>query len=392
MNKIDEANKKALSVIEQGIIETMCSEKFREFLSFQSKNHRHSINNTILAMFELYAQRKIKGLPFAKPSIIKGEKQWAELGRYPKEGEEPLHIFAPIYKTYTKKSAKNERFDPKSLTVGEFCEIQAIVRSLSYKTKSQFIYTVEMESFNGSNTSGYFRVKTSEELTIGGSYLIEGYGEIYKNLVQLMAKKIVFLSMVQNSNDRKVVTGFKLVEVYDFCQTDGKPIPSICEPIEGNSKAAKEVIDILENIIDIPIIQVEDLTANGYFNFKKMEIGLKSDLSINHKAKTLVHEYSHYIIHTLKSNGLDLSKYIEDRKGNYLYAVEEVIVESIAFMVCNYFGIDTSEYSFEYITSWSGGNITMIKNVLSLIQKYFAKIVTKIENAKSNMSVNSEVV
>lgn len=180
------------------------------------------------------------------------------------------------------------------------------------------------------------------------------------------------------------VYGFKLVNVFDISQTEGEELPELCLELMGNSKQAKSLIKALEKIIDIPIKE-EEMGYNGYFLPKPIEkrmIGLRKGMSLNQKAKTLTHEYAHYFLALKKDKGvLNLKEFTEgteDYEG--LYAVEEVIVESIAFVVSQYFGLDTSEYSFEYVTSWAKGDINNIKKVGGLIQRYSQEIIDKLEN------------
>jgi hypothetical protein len=182
----------------------------------------------------------------------------------------------------------------------------------------------------------------------------------------------------ENTIEKKTfISGFHLTSVFDISQTDGEDLPCICKRIQGNDANARSLIDALTGVIDIPIV-IEDMDSNGYFSPTNMKIGIHKDLSINHKAKTLAHEYGHYLV---RKKGIDLNELLDDNEGSRsdLYGIEEIIVESSAFIVGQYYGLDTSEYSFEYITSWSGGDQSKIKKLGSTIQKLASEIITETE-------------
>lgn len=201
-------------------------------------------------------------------------------------------------------------------------------------------------------------------------------------IIKPICKKVEVESNGENEI-KNLVVAFQYTNVFDISQTDGEEVPSICETLQGESSSAKTILRALEEIISIPIVMENTGRANGYYSAKKNIIALKDGSSINQMAKTLVHEYAHYQIHERR---IDLTEFLEENEEDYsiLYGVEEVIVESIAYIVNNYFGNDTGDYSFEYITSWSRGNPGEIKKVGSIIQRLSHEFIEDIEKFRSN--------
>ena len=115
-----------------------------------------------------------------------------------------------------------------------------------------------------------------------------------------------------------------------------------------------------------PIIEEEMAgTKKGYFSTKRQIISLRKDLSINDKTSVLLHELAHGLY--------DNFDYKTDRN------LSEVFVESIAFIVADYFGLDTSMCSFNYITKWANGDSKIVIDLGSKVQKCANKFIKDIE-------------
>lgn len=167
--------------------------------------------------------------------------------------------------------------------------------------------------------------------------------------------------------------GFRKVTVFDVSQTAGKELPSICNEIKGESLNSKNIIKAIEKISDVPV-RYEDIQggAKGYYSRKNNVIALKEGMSMDQTVKTLIHEYAHSQLHNKPESIL------MDR------STQEVQAESVAFIVSNKFGVDTSQYSFEYLASWSGNKeLSQLKESLDIIQKTSDKIITQIEKELS---------
>jgi len=135
---------------------------------------------------------------------------------------------------------------------------------------------------------------------------------------------------------------FRAVSVFDILQTEGEEVSTICKELTGDLEKYDKLFEKIKKFSPVPI-EFEELDKNGYFSDTENKIALRQGMSEKQTIKTLVHEVSHAILH--KKDGEEEQA---DRK------TKEVQAESIAYIVCNGLGIDTSDYSFGYIAGWSG--------------------------------------
>lgn len=139
---------------------------------------------------------------------------------------------------------------------------------------------------------------------------------------------------------------FKISYCFAYEDTSGKPLPSIVSILDKDVDNYDSVMDALRKTSPAPIrFDSVDGGANGYYDLVNREIVVKDTLPQAQKIKTAVHEVAHSILHD-KIDGLDQ----EANKREM-----EVSAESVAFVVCSWLGLDTSEYSFGYVGGWSAG-------------------------------------
>lgn len=170
----------------------------------------------------------------------------------------------------------------------------------------------------------------------------------------------------------KTFPTFKVGYVFCYEDTNGpKPLPSIVSIIDKDVSNFDEVFAALQKVSPAPIrFDSVDGGANGYYNLLKREIVVKDTLPQAQKIKTAVHEVAHSILHD-KIDGLDQ----EATKREM-----EVSAESVAFVVCSYLGLDTSEYSFGYVGGWSAGKeLKELQMKMEIIRKAANTIISGIE-------------
>lgn len=175
----------------------------------------------------------------------------------------------------------------------------------------------------------------------------------------------------------KPMTGlaFKKVYVFDVSQTSGKELPDPVTELTGDIDSARKeaVFAALKKVTGIDI-EFKDIKggAKGYYSATNNEIVIKSGMSDAQTLKTAFHEAAHNLLH-------DPAKDIVTNKSPR--NEKEVQAESVAFMVAERFGIDTSEYSFPYIASWSDGKqLEQLKSALQEIQEAAKKISSEIKS------------
>ena len=148
----------------------------------------------------------------------------------------------------------------------------------------------------------------------------------------------------------------------------------------------EDFVQALMNISPVPIA-FEDIPGDskGYFSTAEKRIAVQENMSESQTLKTMVHEVAHSRLHDKEVNqSMDIP--VKDRN------TKEVEAESVAFTVCQHFGIDTSDYSFGYIAGWSSGrNMKELKSSLDTIRKTASELITGIEGAMQELQLNREM-
>ena len=195
-----------------------------------------------------------------------------------------------------------------------------------------------------------------------------------------------------NRTTTKTITvpAFKITTVFDLSQTDGKEIPTIANQLTGNVEDYEKFFKALKAISPVPI-ELEDIdrAANGYYHLTEKRIAVRNDLSEMQTIKTTIHEIAHAKLHALPEK--EENEVIEDDRPNN--RTREVQAESIAYTVCQHFGIDTSDYSFGYVAGWSSGKETAeLKASLEVIRTTADEMITdiseKLKELEKEKSVN----
>ena len=144
----------------------------------------------------------------------------------------------------------------------------------------------------------------------------------------------------------------------------------------------------LMNVAPVPI-GFEDIPGDskGYFHTEEKRIAVQENMSESQTLKTMVHEVAHSMLHNKEINRDDLiEEPAKDRN------TKEVEAESVAYTVCQHFGIDTSDYSFGYIAGWSSGkDMKELKSSLDTIRKTASELITGIEGALRELQLNREM-
>lgn len=163
---------------------------------------------------------------------------------------------------------------------------------------------------------------------------------------------------------------FKTGSVFDISQTDGDPVPSLTNKVDISVNNFAEIMDGIRAVAPVQITFEEiDGSANGYYSRAENRIVVKSGLPEGQTIKTAIHETAHSILHC---EGGKMEK--ESRETKELQA------ESVAFIVCNFLGIDTSEYSFGYVAGWASDRSgKMLEKNLAVIGETAKLIIDQLE-------------
>ncbi|MCM3803694.1 antirestriction protein ArdA, partial [Clostridioides difficile] len=172
------------------------------------------------------------------------------------------------------------------------------------------------------------------------------------------------------------VPAFKVITVFDISQTEGKEFPDLSvKPLLADVEQYEDFFAALEKASPVPIA-FEQIggSANGYFSLTDKRIAIKEGVSELQAVKTAIHEIAHAKLHDV-----DLNAPPEEQNRAPRHT-REVQAESVAYTVCQHFGLDTSDYSFGYVAGWSSGKeMTELKASLETIQTTAKELITEIE-------------
>ena len=173
------------------------------------------------------------------------------------------------------------------------------------------------------------------------------------------------------------IPAFKLVSVYDVSQTSGKELPTLgVDELKGNVEDFEKFFGVLKEVSPVPIKLAEiDGSAKGFYHQEDKDITIKQGMPEIQTVKTAIHEIAHAKLHDRDLKKADIDSPPKDRN------TEEVEAESIAYTVCQHFGIDTSDYSFAYVASWGSGKDTPeLKSSLETIRSTASELIIHIED------------
>lgn len=334
--------------LEQGIQELFESERYKEYLNTMSKFYRYSFNNTLLIAMQ-------------KPeaTLIAGYTAWQRnFDRHVMKGEKGIRILAPApYKAQEER----DKLDPAT----------------------------QMP-------------------------VLDADGKPVKETVEVMRP------------------AFKVVSVFDVSQTDGKELPDIAvDELTGSVENYAVFFEALKQESPVPI-SFEDIpgSAKGYFSHAENRIAIQENMSEIQTVKTAIHEIAHAKLHgenqpepepawkvvmvsdggtkrdfssDFKSEAEAISAaeeadwhFVDENGFEWRLEVEEdlsaiqkiqkdrhtkeVEAESVAYTVCQRYGIETSDYSFGYIAGWSSDKETKeLKSSLELIRSTAAEMIESID-------------
>ena len=173
------------------------------------------------------------------------------------------------------------------------------------------------------------------------------------------------------------VPAFKIVSVFDVSQTEGEPLPSIgVEELTGSVERYGEFFKALEQTSPVPI-GFEDIPSgsHGYYHLTEKRIAIQEGMSELQTLKTAIHEIAHSKLHSIDPEAPAIEQ--ADRPDS---RTREVQAESVAYAVCQHYGLDTSDYSFGYVAGWSSGkDLKELKASLETIRATAHELITTID-------------
>lgn len=182
------------------------------------------------------------------------------------------------------------------------------------------------------------------------------------------------------------IRAFKVVKTFDLSQTDGKELPTIGpSELVGNIEGYPKLLQALQEISPVPVsFELIDGDAKGFYHLEDKKIVVQDGMSEVQTIKTLLHEMAHEKLHD--KDNVPEAKDIS-RNG------KEVEAESVAYVVCQHYGINTSDYSFSYVAGWSEGKETPeLKASLDKIRQTASEFIYQIDQKMEVLMADKEQV
>ena len=167
------------------------------------------------------------------------------------------------------------------------------------------------------------------------------------------------------------IPAFRVVSVFDVSQTEGKELPTLTYELTGNVEQYKDFFAALEKTSPFAMgFEALSGGAKGRCNYEEKRIIINEGMDELQNIKTAIHEIAHATLH-------DTDKDAPERPDR---RTREVQAESVAYAVCQHYGLDTSDYSFGYIAGWSSGKeLAELKGSLETIRSTAAKLIDTID-------------
>ena len=173
------------------------------------------------------------------------------------------------------------------------------------------------------------------------------------------------------------VPAFKIVSVFDVSQTEGEPLPSLgVEELTGGVEQYQDFFEALEQTSPVPI-GFEDIPggSHGYYHLTEKRIAIQEGMSELQTVKTAIHEIAHSKLHAIDPEATPAEQAARPDSRT-----REVQAESVAYAVCQHYGLDTSDYSFGYVAGWSSGkDLKELRASLETIRATAHELITAID-------------
>lgn len=202
----------------------------------------------------------------------------------------------------------------------------------------------------------YKMQKEQDKLDAGGKPILDKDGEPVKETVEI------------------TVNAFKPVSTFDISQTEGDPIPTVgVSELTGSVEGYEALMAAIKEVVPVPI-SFENIVsgAKGYYHLEENRIVIQEGMSEAQTVKTLLHEASHQALHSREAQNMSGEVKSKNQK--------ETEAESVAYVVCKHYGIDTEDYSFAYVATWSKDKeVPELKASLDTIRRTASELITKID-------------
>lgn len=214
----------------------------------------------------------------------------------------------------------------------------------------------------------YKMQKEQEKVDASGKTVLDKDGEPVKETVEV------------------TINAFKPVSTFDVSQTEGEPIPTPgVDELTGSVEGYETLLAAIKEVVPVPIsFEQIDSGAKGFYHLEENRIVVQEGMSEAQTVKTLLHEASHQALHSKAAMDSAGEKKSKNQK--------ETEAESVAYVVCQHYGIDTSDYSFPYVATWSADKeVPELKASLDTIRRTASELIVKIDEKVQTLTTVKEM-
>ena len=175
---------------------------------------------------------------------------------------------------------------------------------------------------------------------------------------------------------------FRPVKVFDVSQTEGKPLPQLSSPLTGEVQNYEIFMEALRRTSPVPIAinPIREEGVDGFLDLDARDITVKEGMGQMQTVRTTIHEIAHAVLHLKEQNRLSATAGTEQETKPKDRNTKEVEAESVSYAVCQYFGLQTGEYSFGYIAGWSSEkSLPELKASLETISRTANQLINDID-------------
>ena len=212
---------------------------------------------------------------------------------------------------------------------------------------------------------------------------------VEKEKIDPQTKKPVLDSLGNPVMEEQEVTvkRFRVVPVFDVSQTEGKELPTLAKELQGSVRDYDLMFEALQAVSPVPIeFKAMKAGKDGYYHLKDKKIAIRQGMSEIQTMATAIHEISHAKLHDRDPQQRDSTGKEKDQR------TQEVEAESIAYAVCQYYGIETADNSFGYLAGWSSDKeLTELKASLQTIRDTASDLISSIDGKIQSLKQQLEV-
>lgn len=176
---------------------------------------------------------------------------------------------------------------------------------------------------------------------------------------------------------------FRPIKVFDYAQTEGKPLPQLAADLFGNVQHYEAFMEALRRTSPVPLT-IEPMQDNmdGFFSPAAQRIAIRQGMSEVQTVCACIHEMTHATLHNYEKQRMEAAAGDPDKEPPKpkTHQIEEIEAESTSYMVCQYFGIETGENSFGYVASYcKDRELSELRACLNTINKAAGGMIAGIE-------------